>query len=300
MSTLHITSGDVAGDVLQQSGIPGDILVWHDILYDGPRKPGWPDSDTLAARSSFIEQVTGYGLKQKEILSTFQHQYALLAEAGSYDHIVLWFDACLFDQSMLAHVLACLYHKDITNAELLCVDSFPGIEPFHGLGQLQPDQMASLHDRRLPVTGHQYQCAVSVDKALAEQNLQVLTEISGSTDFPLPWVPAAVGRWLQEQPDPQTGLGRLETLALHAVLGGCETPPEIFTSAAAADTPPQYWGDITLWAVINGLAEKKPPLVHIAGPVDRLPQWKSDIRLADFTVTARKDHPVCVILLKEM
>jgi hypothetical protein len=30
---LHITSGDIAGDKLAQSGLPGEVFVWHDILY---------------------------------------------------------------------------------------------------------------------------------------------------------------------------------------------------------------------------------------------------------------------------
>jgi hypothetical protein len=34
---LHITSGDIAGGHLANSGIEGKVFVWHDILYDGPR-----------------------------------------------------------------------------------------------------------------------------------------------------------------------------------------------------------------------------------------------------------------------
>jgi hypothetical protein len=49
-------------------------------------------------------------------------------------------------------------------------------------------------------------------------------------------------------------------LALEAIQAGHEKPWEIFNAVAAADTPPQYWGDITLWAKINTLA-------------NRLPQW---------------------------
>lgn len=37
--TLHITSGDIAGDRLTMSEIPGEVFVWYDILYNGPRKP---------------------------------------------------------------------------------------------------------------------------------------------------------------------------------------------------------------------------------------------------------------------
>ncbi len=71
----------------------------------------------------------------------------------------------------------------------------------------------------------------------------------------------AVARWRQEQPGAD-GLGRLERLALEAVRRGCQTPPQIFAAVAAADTPPQFWGDTTLWCKINGLADRPPTLLH--------------------------------------
>jgi len=282
--TLHMTSGDCAGDILAKSGIPGDVFVWHDILYDGPRNSGWPDDETLNARAQFLEQATAGGLDKKHVLGTLKSQYKKLAAATDYERIVLWFDACLFDQSMLAHLLACMLHKGIHIAELLCVDEFPGIMPFNGLGQLKPDQMASLYDQRHPVTDAQFRFAKIVDKAFATQDPTLFAELSRRDDAPLLWIPAAVKRWLQEQPDPETGLGRLESLALEAINGGCETPSEIFSAVAAADSPPQFWGDITLWAKINALADHKPPLVRIDGPTPRLPQWEGVADLKRFRI----------------
>jgi len=284
--TLHITSGDCAGERLEKSGLFGEVFVWHDILYDGPRNAGWPDEDTLNARAVFLEETTAGGLDRHYVLQTLHQQYHTLAQAVQENHILLWFDACLFDQSMLAHILACLRSRNARGAELLCVDAFPGIEPFHGLGQLRPDQLAYLYDHRQPVTDAQFQFAVHVDRAFATQDFSALTELAQAHDAPLPWIPAAVSRWLQEHPDPVTDLGRLEQLALDAIRAGCETPWKIFASVANADTPPQFWGDITLWAKINALAERAPPLVTIYGPTDRLPQWKSDISLNDFTIKA--------------
>jgi hypothetical protein len=170
--------------------------------------------------------------------------------------------------------------------ELLCVDAFPGIEPFHGLGQLHPEQLASLYNSRRPVTDEQFRFAAVVDKAFATQDAALLTELSETTEPPLPWIPAAVMRWLQEQPDLTTGLGRLESLALAAIRAGCETPDKIFASVAAAETPPQFWGDTTLWAKINGLADRVPPLLQIEGPMDRLPQWESRVSLKEFKIKA--------------
>jgi hypothetical protein len=263
VETLHITSGDIAAGSLTKSGLAGQVFVWHDILYDGPRCPGWPDEETLNARAVFLEETTAGGLDRRRVLETLHNQYRKLAEASAEKHIVLWFDACLFDQSMLAHILTCLLHQGARQVELLCVDAFPGIEPFHGLGQMRPDQLASLYGNRQPVTETQFRFAVQVDEAFAAQDSGVLTELSQATNVPLPWIPAAVTRWLQERPDPVTGLGRLENLALTAIHAGCETPSKIFTSVAAADTPPRFWGDTTLWAKINALAEREPPFTYV-------------------------------------
>ena len=218
------------------------------------------------------------------MLKTLEAQYRKIAGAAAYGQIVLWFDACLFDQSMLAHILTCLHHLKIVHPELLCVDDYPGIHPYNGLGQLNPSQLASVYDQRRPVIDAQFRFAEIVDKAFATQDQAMFVKLAQQSDAPLPWVPAAVTRWLQEQPDPETGLGRLERLALEAIQGGCETPPEIFTAAATADTSPQYWGDTTLWAKINALAERVPPLVEIVGPQARLPQWESAVKLEDFKI----------------
>jgi hypothetical protein len=286
IETLHITSGDMSGDSLTKSGLPGEVFVWHDVLYDGPRKPGWPDNDTLHARAKYLEDLTGGGLKYSYILQTLKNQYHKLAGAGGYSNIVLWFDACLFDQSMLAHILTCMHHRGIDKAELLCVDSFPGIEPFNGIGQLNPSQLTSVYDRRRPVTESQFRFAKAVDEAFANQDQELFAELLRSKDAPLPWIPAAVVRWIQEKPDLETGMGRLESLALDAIRAGNEKPAEIFKAVAAADTPPQYWGDITLWAKINALADRSPPLVRIEGPMEKLPQWEGVADLNEFQITS--------------
>jgi hypothetical protein len=278
-----MTSGDIAGSSLAKSGIPGEVFVWHDILYDGPRKPGWPDDETLQSRALFLGDVTGGGLKREQILETLRTQYRKLETAGNYDGLVLWFDACLFDQAMLAHILACLRFLGNEQAEFICVDAYPGIQPYHGLGQLSPEQLASVYGQQKLVTADQFHFAETVDAAFALQDKAMFIELSHLNKAPLPWIPAAVTRWLQELPDEATVLGRLEQLALDAICSGCHKPAEIFARVSAHETPPQFWGDITLWAKINGLADRN--LVRIEGPTQRLPQWEGIADLKLFRVT---------------
>ncbi len=281
---LHITSGDIAGDLLRGSGLEGEVFVWHDILYDGPRIPGWPDEPTIEARAEFLEGATGGGLDRALVKETLRAQYAKLAGAGTYARIVLWFDACLFDQSMLAHVLACLSLKKILRVDLLCVDAFPGISPFDGLGQLTASQLASLYERRKPVKADEFRYAREADEAFASQKAMALAKLALDYRSPLPWMQAAAARWLEEQSEAATGLGRLERLALEAIGSGRHSPAEIFKAVSAADSHPQYWGDTTLWAKINGLADRRPPLVRIEGPAPRLPQWPGGGDLRSFRV----------------
>lgn len=283
-----MTSGDICGGSLAKSGVAGEVFVWHDVLYDGPRKPGWPDDDILNARSRFIEDATGKGLGKELVLKTLRHQYAKLSAAEEYENIVLWFDACLFDQSMLCHILNCLHMKGIKEVEFLCIDAFPGIVPFNGLGQLLPAQFLSVYHKRRPVTEEQFLFAEKVDRAFALQDKDAFLRLSNETCAPLPWVPPAVVRWLQEQPDETTGLGQLEQLALEAIRSGKRTPHEIFTEVASQDTKPLFWGDTTLWAKINSLALKIPPLVDIKGPEKLLPQWETETDLDQFSISPSK------------
>lgn len=72
---FHITSGDIAGGSLAKAGLPGEVFVWHDILYDGPRQPGWPSENTLIDRALFLEESTAGGLDRDRIFRTFFCNY---------------------------------------------------------------------------------------------------------------------------------------------------------------------------------------------------------------------------------
>ena len=115
--------------------------------------------------------------------------------------------------------------------------------------------------------------------------MSAFRKLANISDAPIPWIPAAVKRWMEEQPD-SSGLGKLERLSLAAVRSGKESPAEILSYVSEMDTPPHFWGDTTLWAKINGLAERSSPLLRIEGPQARLPQWEDGTDLGLFRVVS--------------
>jgi hypothetical protein len=238
----------------------------------------------MEARSSFLGRTTGGGLDRKLVMDTMRKQYGRLENLSGYDKIILWFDACLFDQAMLCHVLNCLNLVQAGGkTELICVDSFPGILPYNGLGQLSPEEAFSVYGTRQKVSAEEFSFASRVDRAFAIQDMEEFSRLARMEKAPIPWVPAAVRRWLEEQPD-SSGLGKLQRLAIQAVKNGKKHPLDILKEVASKDTPPRYWGDTTLWSKINSLAEKTPPLVSIKGPADRLPQWTTSFSMDEFSI----------------
>ena len=77
---------------------------------------------------------------------------------------------------MLTHVLVCLNYLGNREAEFICIDSFPGIEPYHGLGQLRPEQLASAYNELQTVTHDQFLFADHVDRAFALQDGRLLSD----------------------------------------------------------------------------------------------------------------------------
>jgi hypothetical protein len=92
--TLHITSGDSAGASLVRAGLPGEVFVWHDILYDEPRCPGWPDEDTLNARAAFLEEGTPIWDSYDHLLQYYSEDgpihYTINAQAENIHNVSLY------------------------------------------------------------------------------------------------------------------------------------------------------------------------------------------------------------------
>ena len=249
MSTLHITNGDCAADTLR-SFLPDPVKITCDVLHDGPivAAPAW-----------------------------------LAAATGEYDEIVFWFEHDLFDQLLLIRALDALHDQE--HVSLICIDRFPGVEPFYGLGQLDAAQLATLTDTRRSVTPDQYALAEHAWAAFGSPDPRGLVQIahlsttSGRAREVLPFLGDALTRFLAEYPSVAHGLSRTEELALSALREAPANAGALFRAAQSRERHP-FMGDWTFYSILRRLSSARTPLVIIHDLTDDV-----DIRSLNVTIT---------------
>ena len=147
-AVLHVTNGDSTVATMERARLTGVLLPWRDVLHEGPVRRCRPASCGACARSTSPPSARrrrrrGGGPRARdERLST------AIADG---EPVVLWFEHDLYDQLQLVQILAGLPARP-EPVELICVGSFPGRPGFAGLGELEPDELASLWPVRTAVT----------------------------------------------------------------------------------------------------------------------------------------------------
>jgi hypothetical protein len=245
--------------------MPGEIAKWADPLCEGPLR-AWPDDAARRLeRAAWLS--ARYGQPEGSVLADLESQDIALASADHQDEVVLWFEHDLFDQAILVFLLARLAELAPERTSLICIGSFPGVTDFAGLGQLSPDQLATLFPARLPVTADRFTLAQQAWDALTGGDPEVIWTIATSGTPALPFLGEALLRYLAELPALRHGLGQTESLALQAIAAGADTPAYAFQAIQRFESRP-WLGDSMFHAMLRLLATGPSPLlVPAAGPL---------------------------------
>jgi len=229
MIELHITNGDCAANMLKVSGVEGDVLVWRDPMHHGPF-PANLDFDALSdLRAHYLAGVVG---SHADIARDFLLRNDHLKAASRYPEVTLWFEHDLLDQLQILQLLDWLSDTDFgaTKLSMICINSFPGIEPFRGLGQLNKDQIAGLHATRQPITQAQLRLAIAGWEAFRASSPTRLEAFLATDLKPLPFLRAALARHLEEFPWTLDGLTRSERQLVELVRQGVHRPGQLFAA----------------------------------------------------------------------
>jgi hypothetical protein len=264
---LHVHNGDVVRMKLEESGVPGDHVVWADALHDGPLLPIDAPPERQRAMRAALGAAAGWA-REAEIREMLERWDRDLGRWAEYDEVVLWLEHDLFDQLILARHLAYFAGgvPGRTALSLICVGEWPGMPIFKGLGELSPVQLASFLGTRQRITPHQLELGTRVWAALALGGPPAVEALVRDENLaPLPFMRAALHRFLEELPDVEAGLGRTERAVLEAVESGISDPIQLFRRVQERDDV-FFIGDVSLWHAIRMLAAGSRPLLALAPP----------------------------------
>ncbi len=260
---LHVLNGDAVRVTLERSEVPGTFAVYADVLHEGPipRLSG-----TASSRETRARYVAARGYLPYPDAVRFGEEWDARLEAfASYDEVVLWFEHDLFDQLLLVRHLDWFGRRNPgrTNLSLICIGEFPGFEPFHGLGQLDADQLTSLLGTRQPVSAAQMSLGRQAWEAFTAGDPTALDRLARDAgDDTLPFLPGALGRLIEEYPATGTGLPRTEREILELLAERSMTPVELFVAEQAREER-VFMGDTTFWKRVETLASGGTPLVAL-------------------------------------
>jgi len=243
-----------------EAEIPGRVLPWRDILHDGPVPAGLGLEELAAVRARFLDQP---GIASfEEILQGFHERDQTLMNFRQFDNVTLWLEHDLYDQLQLLQLLHWFSSVETgqNTLRLICIDRFPGVTPFYGLGQLNTQQMASLLGTEKEITPRQLELGQRGWLAFTADTPIPLTELIEEDLSALPFLKAALKRHLEEFPDSRTGLSRHERQILEMVEAGIRHPARLFAEHQTREQAP-YIGDWGYWGLIEQLTNSPNALL---------------------------------------
>ena len=259
---LHITNGDSVVSTFRQVRFPGAYLSWRDVLHDGPV----PQTATLSELSDVRAQaLAGFGAgSYEEIRAGFAARDQALENFRKDEEVVLWFEHDLFDQLQLIQLLAWFEQQELGKVKLslIQIDSYPGVKPFYGLGQLSGTQLARLFPARTSVTSAHLSTAREAWQAFRASDPTALLEYAHRKPPALPFLAAALQRFLEEYPWTSDGLSRTERQILQAAAAGRRKKTEVYQGSCKQEDVP--WGDGSIYLRMEWLASgPNPALVKL-------------------------------------
>lgn len=262
-NSVHVRCGSDILDRLSDAGLPGTAIEWSDPVSQGPIPATDDPVAFAAARAHFL--AADYRLNEEKVRDALlASDVALEAAVAGSGEIVLWFEHDLYDQAVLARLLARIGDRAVGRLSIVTLDDHPSVERFIGLGQLSADALAALYPERTPVGPAAIDTARKVWAGMGGDDPRALEAVL-EDDLPgLPYMCAAMRRFLADYPGIDDGLAETERLILRAVAGGARTPGRIF--GALQEMEPAPWmGDLMLWPWIVRLAEAASPALAFDG-----------------------------------
>ena len=281
---LHIHNGDSTAGTARAAQIPGDHVAWREALVCGPAPGEISEPDFIKIRARHL--ADSYRVPFDKCATELRAMHDVLATFAEHDEVVLWFEHDLFCQIHLIYLLNWFAGRELkdTKLSLVCVDQFPGAHPFHGLGELNEDQLRSLFPARAKVTTPELELAVRAWQSYSSADARSMISLLRDDTSALPFLQAALKKHMERFPSTRNGLGRVENAALALVPEGYHKFRSLFPAFSRRESVYGF-GDSQVYLAIEAMMKVSRPLLIQHSPGN----WSKDtaqMLLSSFELTA--------------
>ncbi|GHA55531.1 DUF1835 domain-containing protein [Pontibacter akesuensis] len=256
LPTLHILNGDASVAAFEKADLPGQVLVWREVLSEGPVTATLPEHEFWQQRQAYItsaysEPANAY---QEKVLDTVER---LKTTGSAFFEIILWFDTDLMCQVNLLYLLQ-LVGTPKAGVVSVCTPA-----PGENVGLLPPDKLQKLMEERQVLQAEELKQARALWQLYTSPDPLELQAYLHQTTLALPYMRQALQLHLRRFPDCADGLSEHERALLHFVQAGAKTIEELMQQFWQHD-PGYGFGDSQLHQLLDRL---QPDLIQTTNPL---------------------------------
>ncbi|MGA8853205.1 MAG: DUF1835 domain-containing protein [Christiangramia sp.] len=212
--TLHIVNGDSLAEQMQELDLPGEVIVWRELLCEGPTQQEI-NSEFFKLREKFLLET--YNISAENYEERFISEIGKLKTLSDYDNVVLWFEFDLFCHiNMVAAIsLLCEKNREIP-ISLVCSKKLKGEKEFQPLSQLNQKELENHYQNRIELNNEDIEIAELVWELYCGNNpLKLKPQIKVNTNFE--YLSSCIRAHIERFPNSITGINSLERNVLRLI-----------------------------------------------------------------------------------
>ncbi len=214
-TALHITNGDELTEKMEELDLPGQVVVWREMLCEGPCVKEVGSKEFLKLRKRFLKEY--YNITAENYEEKFIPQLKALKAAKNFDYVVLWFEFDLFCHiNMLAAISYFMEHKEQKPFFLVCSKKLKGEHEHQPLSQLNQKQLENHYNNKIALTQEDLEIAVLIWELYCSDNpMQLKPQIKTTSNFE--YLSSCIRAHIERFPNSNTGINSLERNVLKII-----------------------------------------------------------------------------------
>jgi len=215
-NSLHILNGDSTAQIFSRSSIPGDVIVWREMLCDGSLHKDVGSDEFWKKRYDYYENEVG--VSKIDYFDKTIKELIQLEDISIYNEIVLWFEYDLFCQVNLLGLCTYLlkhFRKNI-NYYLVCTGEEEDKLGLQSLSDYSPKEYELLYQNKIKITRNNLLFATQSWNLYVDNKKEDLIDFDFDQSSKFRYLQKAIDQHLLRFPS-NNGLNQIENKLLEII-----------------------------------------------------------------------------------